>query len=112
MNITRIFSLFQPEPVCLLLPFLNQSHPKDIILFYSPPPYIAANIMEDTHAISLYDVPKKSWISLKKIAMLFGKAYENPMDMNAPNTTAHPHPPSGGVWARPVSAGGGISGLN
>uniref|UniRef100_A0A2D4Q471 Uncharacterized protein n=1 Tax=Micrurus surinamensis TaxID=129470 RepID=A0A2D4Q471_MICSU len=67
------------------------------ILLRGPPPYVAANIIEETHAISPYDASKKSWISLKKIAIPFGKAYENPMEMNAPKTTAHPHWPSGGV---------------
>lgn len=71
-----------------------------------------ANIIEDTQAISLYDVPKKAWISLKKMAMALGKAYENPIETKAPNNTAHPQPPSGGVEARPVFAGDGMAKLN
>lgn len=49
------------------------------------------------------------WISLKKTVMAFGKAYENPMEMKDPSTTAHPHPPSGGGTAGLV-AGVGITG--
>lgn len=51
-----------------------------------------------------------TWISLKKTVMALGKAYEKPMEMNDPNTTAHPQPPSGGGTAGGLVAGGGIAG--
>lgn len=50
---------------------------------------------------------KMTSISLKNTVMDFGKAYENPIEMKAPNTTAQPHPPSGGVYPTgPPTAGG------
>lgn len=50
------------------------------------------------------------WMSLKKTVIAFGNAYENPMEMKDPNTTAHPQPPSGGGTAEGPAAGGDITG--
>lgn len=50
------------------------------------------------------------WMSLKKTVMALGNAYENPMEMKDPNTTAHPQPPSGGGTAGGLVAGVGIAG--
>ncbi|OCT55541.1 hypothetical protein XELAEV_18001260mg [Xenopus laevis] len=44
------------------------------MLFFSPPAYIAASNIEDIHAISLYEAPKCSWISLKNTVIAFEKA--------------------------------------
>lgn len=45
------------------------------------------------------------------MAKPLGKAYAKPIEMKAPKTTAQPHPPSGGLGARPAVAGGGMAGL-
>lgn len=63
--------------------------------------------MEEIQDTWLGVASKMTSISLKNTVMDFGKAYEKPMEMKAPNTTAHPHPPSGGVYPTgPPTAGG------
>ena len=47
---------------------------------------------------------------MKKTVMALGKAYEKPMEMKAPSTTAQPQPPSGGGTAGGPEEGGGITG--
>lgn len=75
-----------------------------------PPAYMTASIMEDIHAISLYEVWNISWISLKNTVMALGNAYENPIEINEAKTTTHPHPPSGGVWESVTGISGIFSG--
>lgn len=53
---------------------------------------------------------KMTSISLKNTVIDFGKAYEKPMQMKAPNTTAQPQPPSGGVYPTGPPTAGAISG--
>lgn len=48
-------------------------------------------------------------ISLKNTVMDLGKAYEKPMEMKAPTTTAQPQPPSGGVYPTGPPTFGGMS---
>lgn len=71
---------------------------------------MTASMMEEIHATWLYEALKMSWMSLKKTVMALGNAYENPMEMNDPKTTAHPQPPSGGATGARHEDGGGITG--
>lgn len=68
-----------------------------ILIHYSPPPYITANMMEEMRDTWLGVALKMTSISLKNTVMDLGKAYEKPMQIKAPKTTAQPQPPSGGV---------------
>lgn len=53
------------------------------------------------------------WMSLKNTVMALGKAYEKPMEMKEPKTTAQPQPPSGGATAGgPVDGGGMVELFN
>lgn len=77
------------------------------MIFNLPPAYMTANIIDDIHAISLYEVWNISWISLKNTVMALGNAYENPIEIKDAKTTTHPQPPSGGVCCGAT----GISGI-
>lgn len=72
-----------------------------------PPAYITANIIEEIQETLLLDASKMISISLKNTVMDLGNAYENPIEIKAPTTTAQPHPPSGGVYPTgpPIAAG-------
>lgn len=72
---------------------------------------MTANMMEEIQATWLYEASKILWMSLKNTVVAFGKAYENPMEMKAPTTTAQPHPPSGGGTAGGPT-GRGITGYH
>lgn len=75
---------------------------------YLPAPYMTASMMEDIHDTSLLVAWNISSISLKNTVIDLANAYEKPMEMKAPNTTAHPQPPSGGVYPTGPPTAGGI----
>lgn len=65
--------------------------------------------MEEIQDTWLGVASKMTSISLKNTVMDLGKAYEKPMQMKAPNTTAQPQPPSGGVYPTGPPTAGGMS---